>query len=381
MLAQRRTQFVQILQDGDKLLQELDARRDGHQPAADQHLRARPAARGADQGQPGDAEAGARPPAQRRRDPRQQPEVARRHDHAALPDHPQSHRRRRLRRLVRRDGRQRDQPVPALGGKGTPHAAAAQRRSRTCWASRPLATGGGEVTMFARSHRARTACAASPRCWYRCCCWRSSSTPGRPRRRRSATIYFSRTVHVYKGGDVDVLGVKVGSITGVHPDGDRVKVTIKYNASQRIPANASAVILTPTLVADRVVQLTPAYTGGPVLADKAVIPLQKTGRAAGAGPGLQQPERARQGRRARTERTRTARCRTCSTSRRPTSTATATTSTRRSRRSRSSPARSMTTRPRCSRPSRICRRSRPCWPSTTPTPRPSPTTWRRSATS
>ncbi len=94
---------------------------------------------------------------------------------------------------------------------------------------------------------------------------------------KSATIYFSRTVHIYQGGDVDVLGVKVGTITGVHPDGDRVKVTIKYNASQRIPANASAVILTPTLVADRVVQLTPAYTGGPLLADKATIPLQKTG--------------------------------------------------------------------------------------------------------
>jgi phospholipid/cholesterol/gamma-HCH transport system substrate-binding protein len=94
---------------------------------------------------------------------------------------------------------------------------------------------------------------------------------------RSATIYFSRTVHIYKGGDVDVLGVKVGTITGVHPDGDRVQVTIRYNASQRIPANASAVILTPTLVADRVVQLTPAYTGGAVLADKATIPLQKTG--------------------------------------------------------------------------------------------------------
>lgn len=94
---------------------------------------------------------------------------------------------------------------------------------------------------------------------------------------KSATVYFARTVHIYKGGDVDVLGVKVGRITGVTPDGDRVKVTIKYKASQRIPANASAVILTPTLVADRVVQLTPAYTGGAVLADKAVIPLQKTG--------------------------------------------------------------------------------------------------------
>jgi phospholipid/cholesterol/gamma-HCH transport system substrate-binding protein len=94
---------------------------------------------------------------------------------------------------------------------------------------------------------------------------------------KGATVYFARTVHVYKGGDVDVLGIKVGSITAVKPQGDRVRVDIKYNSSQRIPANASAVILTPTLVADRVVQLAPAYTGGPVMADKAVIPEQRTG--------------------------------------------------------------------------------------------------------
>ena len=36
-------------------------------------------------------------------------------------------------------------------------------------------------------------------------------------------------------------------------------------------------IVTPTLVADRVVQLAPAYTGGAVMADKAVIPEQRTG--------------------------------------------------------------------------------------------------------
>ncbi len=100
--------------------------------------------------------------------------------------------------------------------------------------------------------------------------WPSSTT-------RSATVYFPRTVHLYKGGDVDILGIKVGSITKVLPQGDKVRVDIKVNAKHRIPANASAVILSPTLVADRVVQLTPAYTGGPVMADKAVIPLQRTG--------------------------------------------------------------------------------------------------------
>jgi phospholipid/cholesterol/gamma-HCH transport system substrate-binding protein len=94
---------------------------------------------------------------------------------------------------------------------------------------------------------------------------------------KTATVYFPRTVHIYSGSDVDVLGIKIGSTTAVKPEGDRVRVDIKYNASQRIPVNASAVIITPTLVADRVVQLTPAYTGGAVMADKAVIPLQRTG--------------------------------------------------------------------------------------------------------
>jgi phospholipid/cholesterol/gamma-HCH transport system substrate-binding protein len=94
---------------------------------------------------------------------------------------------------------------------------------------------------------------------------------------KSATVYFARTVHIYKGGDVDVLGIKIGSITAVKPEGDRVRVDLTYDSSQRIPANASAVIVTPTLVADRVVQLAPAYTGGAVMADKAVIPEQRTG--------------------------------------------------------------------------------------------------------
>ena len=94
---------------------------------------------------------------------------------------------------------------------------------------------------------------------------------------KTATVYFARTVHIYKGGDVDVLGIKIGSITAVKPEGDRVRVDLTYDAGQRIPANASAVILTPTLVADRVVQLAPAYTGGAVMADKAVIPEQRTG--------------------------------------------------------------------------------------------------------
>jgi phospholipid/cholesterol/gamma-HCH transport system substrate-binding protein len=94
---------------------------------------------------------------------------------------------------------------------------------------------------------------------------------------KTATAYFSRTVHLYAGSDVVVLGVKIGTVKKVEPAGEQVKVTFSYKASQKIPADVHAVIVEPTIVADRVLQLAPAYGGGPVLADRATIPLDHTG--------------------------------------------------------------------------------------------------------
>ncbi|MDQ1697472.1 MAG: phospholipid/cholesterol/gamma-HCH transport system substrate-binding protein, partial [Frankiaceae bacterium] len=83
-------------------------------------------------------------------------------------------------------------------------------------------------------------------------------------------------VHLYPGSEVDILGVKIGTITSVTPQGTRVKVELSYDGNRKIPANATAVIMEPTLVADRVVELTPPYDGGRVLADGATIPLDRT---------------------------------------------------------------------------------------------------------
>lgn len=94
--------------------------------------------------------------------------------------------------------------------------------------------------------------------------------------KKHGTAYFSSAVHLYPGSDVDILGIKVGSVTAVVPEGKQVRVDFTYSSKQAVPANASAVILAPTLVADRAVQLTPVYNGGPELADHAVIPLART---------------------------------------------------------------------------------------------------------
>ena len=93
---------------------------------------------------------------------------------------------------------------------------------------------------------------------------------------KTVVAHFPRAVSVYKGTEVRILGVPVGTVTDVIPEGNSVRVEMEYDAKYKVPSNAKAVIVTPTLVADRFVQLTPAWDGGRVMADGADIPLPET---------------------------------------------------------------------------------------------------------
>ncbi len=94
---------------------------------------------------------------------------------------------------------------------------------------------------------------------------------------RRVTAYFDRTVSLYKGSEVRVMGVNIGTVTAVVPEGDRVRVAMEYDDEYKLPADAKAAIVTPTLTADRFVQIAPAYTDGPQLEDNAKIDLPDTG--------------------------------------------------------------------------------------------------------
>ena len=93
------------------------------------------------------------------------------------------------------------------------------------------------------------------------------------------TAYFESAVGLYPGSDVRVLGVKVGRIDSVIPAGTRVEITLLVDRGLRVPADARAVSVAPSLVSDRYVQLAPPYTGGAWLRDGAEIGLDRT-----AGP-------------------------------------------------------------------------------------------------
>lgn len=93
---------------------------------------------------------------------------------------------------------------------------------------------------------------------------------------RRITAYFATAIGVYPGSDVRVLGVKVGSIDAIEPEGTRVKADMTVDEDVDVPIDARAVVIAPNLVSDRYVQLDPAYSGGPKMAPGASIDVSRT---------------------------------------------------------------------------------------------------------
>jgi virulence factor Mce-like protein len=81
---------------------------------------------------------------------------------------------------------------------------------------------------------------------------------------------------LYKGNEVRIMGVPVGKVTKIQPLGDRVRVTLEYDGNVKLPADTKAVVISPSIVGDRFVQLGPAYKGGPALPDNARLGIAQT---------------------------------------------------------------------------------------------------------
>ncbi|WP_028650772.1 MCE family protein [Nocardioides halotolerans] len=99
--------------------------------------------------------------------------------------------------------------------------------------------------------------------------------PGGPRH-LTVTAYFTDSAGLFTGNDVGILGVPVGKVTDIEPDGDRVKVTLELETDQPVPADVGAVVVARSVATDRYIELTPVYDGGPRLRDGATIAVDAT---------------------------------------------------------------------------------------------------------
>jgi len=92
----------------------------------------------------------------------------------------------------------------------------------------------------------------------------------------TVTAYFTKAIGLFPQSKVRVLGVAIGKVASVHPEGSRVRVVMKLDPERKIPADARAVIVPISLIADRYIQLTPVYSSGPALKNGDVIDTVRT---------------------------------------------------------------------------------------------------------
>ena len=94
--------------------------------------------------------------------------------------------------------------------------------------------------------------------------------------RTTISATFSSAVGISEGSDVRILGVTVGSVDEVIPEGDTVLVRLHVDRGVKIPADANAVQVTPSVIPDRNIQITPAYSGGEVMESGTHLPIERT---------------------------------------------------------------------------------------------------------
>lgn len=94
---------------------------------------------------------------------------------------------------------------------------------------------------------------------------------------KTITAIFSSANGIYPGDDVRVVGIKVGRVESIQPQGQNTKLVMAVDSDVPVPMNAGAIIVAPNLVAARYVQLTPSYEDtGPTMSDGAEIPIERT---------------------------------------------------------------------------------------------------------
>lgn len=92
----------------------------------------------------------------------------------------------------------------------------------------------------------------------------------------TVTAQFDSAAGLYEDNVVAVLGMPVGKITKVTPKGEYVEAEFTVDRRVKIPADVHAVTINTSILTARQIELTPAYEGGPVLADRTTIGLNRT---------------------------------------------------------------------------------------------------------
>lgn len=90
------------------------------------------------------------------------------------------------------------------------------------------------------------------------------------------TADFENIAGMFEGNTITVLGLDVGKVDKIVPHGEFAEVHMSLDGDVEIPKDAMAVVVSPSIVTDRHIEMTPRYTEGETLSDGDHLPLQRT---------------------------------------------------------------------------------------------------------
>ncbi|MBI3214213.1 MAG: MCE family protein [Mycobacterium sp.] len=87
---------------------------------------------------------------------------------------------------------------------------------------------------------------------------------------------MSDSIGLYVDNPVTQMGYPIGKVTAISADPGHVRIDFAMTEKRPIPADVKALIRSPTILADRSLELAGNYSGGPQLAPGQCIPLERT---------------------------------------------------------------------------------------------------------
>jgi phospholipid/cholesterol/gamma-HCH transport system substrate-binding protein len=88
--------------------------------------------------------------------------------------------------------------------------------------------------------------------------------------------FLPDTVGLYVGNPVTQMGYGIGKITAIKPGPTQVRVDFSVTERRELPGDVKAIIRSPSILADRSLEMVGNYEGGPKLDAGSCIPLQRT---------------------------------------------------------------------------------------------------------
>ncbi|WP_167104356.1 MlaD family protein [Mycobacterium sp. DL592] len=84
------------------------------------------------------------------------------------------------------------------------------------------------------------------------------------------------TVGLYVGNPVTQMGYPIGTVTSIAAGNSQVRVEFSVTERRQLPADVKAVIRSPSILADRSLELVGNYSGGPRLVPGGCVPLERS---------------------------------------------------------------------------------------------------------